>query len=52
MRRYDYSDAELKKWLKRFREQAWQDAFVFFKHEDEGNGPRMATRLLELSAKA
>jgi hypothetical protein len=24
--------------------------FVFFKHEDEGKGPRMAKRYMELSA--
>jgi hypothetical protein len=31
------------------REQRWQDAFVFFKHEDEGKGPQMAKRFLELA---
>ena len=28
--------------------QDWQDAFVFFKHEEEGKGPQMAKRFLEL----
>ncbi len=32
------------------REQDWQDAFLFFKHEDEGKGPQMAKRFLELAA--
>ncbi|MFO0844774.1 MAG: DUF72 domain-containing protein [Gemmataceae bacterium] len=50
LRRAEYGDAELKQWLKRVRKQPWRDAFVFFKHEDEGKGPRFATRLLELSA--
>jgi uncharacterized protein YecE (DUF72 family) len=50
LRRDDYSDAELKAWVKRVRDQGWQDAFVFFKHEDEGKGPQMAKRFLELAA--
>jgi uncharacterized protein YecE (DUF72 family) len=48
LRRPDYGDAELKTWVKRVRGQDWRDAFVFFKHEDAGKGPRMAKRLLEL----
>jgi uncharacterized protein YecE (DUF72 family) len=50
LRRPDYGDTELKAWVKRVREQKWQDAFVFFKHEDEGKGPQMAKRFLELDA--
>jgi uncharacterized protein YecE (DUF72 family) len=46
----DYSDAELKAWAKQIRDQNWRQAFVFFKHEDEGKGPKMAMRLLELMA--
>jgi uncharacterized protein YecE (DUF72 family) len=49
LRRPDYTDAELKAWLKRVRGQGWRDAFVFFKHEDEGKGPAMAARLRELA---
>ncbi len=49
LRRADYTDAELKAWLKWTRDQDWSDAFVFFKHEDEGKGPQMAKRLLELA---
>ncbi|MGV3709364.1 MAG: DUF72 domain-containing protein [Gemmatimonas sp.] len=52
LREYEYTNAQFKKWLKKFREQGWKDAYVFFKHEDEGNGPRYATRLTELAAKA
>jgi uncharacterized protein YecE (DUF72 family) len=48
LRRPDYGDAELKAWVKRVRQQQWRDAFVFFKHEDEGTGPQMAKRFLEL----
>jgi uncharacterized protein YecE (DUF72 family) len=50
LRRPDYSDAELKAWAKRVQEQNWRTAFVFFRHEDEGKGPRMAQRLMELTA--
>src|SRR5437868_6236378 len=35
LRRPDYSTAALKAWAKRLRQQDWQDAFVFFKHEEE-----------------
>jgi uncharacterized protein YecE (DUF72 family) len=52
LRRPDYNDAELEGWAKRVRGQDWSDAFVFFKHEDEGKGPRMAKRYLELAAGA
>jgi uncharacterized protein YecE (DUF72 family) len=50
LRRAKYGDAQLKTWIKRVWEQNWRDAFVFFKHEDEGKGPRMAKRFLELGA--
>jgi uncharacterized protein YecE (DUF72 family) len=49
LRRPDYDDAALKVWVKQVREQGWQDAFVFFKHEDEGKGPQLAKRFLELT---
>jgi uncharacterized protein YecE (DUF72 family) len=50
LRRPDYSDEELKAWSERIRTAGWQDAFVFFKHEEEGKGPQMARRFLELAA--
>ena len=49
LRRPDYDDTALKRWLKQIRQQDWQDAFVFFKHEDEGKGPKFALKLLELA---
>ena len=48
----EYSDADLKKWLKRVNRVNWRDTFIFFKHEDEGRGPIMAKRLLELAHRA
>jgi uncharacterized protein YecE (DUF72 family) len=52
LRRPDYDPRELWSWAQRIREQDWRDAFVFFKHEDQGRGPRLAQRFLELNAKA
>ena len=48
LRKPDYGDPELKSWGERVRQQAWRDAFVFFKHEEAGKGPKMARRFLEL----
>ena len=48
LRRQDYSDEALRAWLSEIEEQPWKEAFVFFKHEDEGAAPRLAGRLLAL----
>jgi uncharacterized protein YecE (DUF72 family) len=50
LRRADYGDEGLKEWVKRVQGQDWRDVFVFFKHEDEGKGPRLAERYMELAA--
>lgn len=50
LRRPDYGDAALKAWAKRVKQQQWREAFVFFKHEEEGKGPEMARRFLEQTA--
>jgi uncharacterized protein YecE (DUF72 family) len=49
LRRDDYADADLERWLARIRAQPWSEAYVFFKHEDEGAAPRLAQRLLSLA---
>lgn len=49
LRRPDYGDAELAAWAERVRGQAWREAYVFFKHEDEARGPALARRFLELA---
>jgi uncharacterized protein YecE (DUF72 family) len=51
-RRLDYDDAALKSWVKRSQGQNWREAFVFFKHEDQGNGPRLACRMMDLAGSA
>ena len=52
LRRVEYSEANLADWLRRVRDQKWSDAFVFFKHEDEGTGPKLAGQFLELAKKS
>ncbi len=49
LRRTAYDENDLADWMKRVEDQKWEDAFVFFKHEDEGIGPKLAARFLELS---
>ena len=50
LRRMSYTDPDLERWLERIEGAGWSRAFVFFKHEDEAAGPRMAGRFLELAA--
>ena len=49
LRRVKYKKSDLVEWSNRIQVQDWQDAFVFFKHEDEGTGPKLAARLLALN---
>ena len=51
LRREQYSATDLKKWMKQVQSQDWTDAFVFFKHEDEGTGPKLAGQFLALADK-
>ena len=46
LRRTDYPDDRVEAWARRVKEQNWTDAYVFFKHEDEGKGPAFAKRFL------
>ena len=50
LRREEYDDDSLRDWARRIGEQPWERAHVFFKHEVDGAGPRMAARLIELLA--
>jgi uncharacterized protein YecE (DUF72 family) len=50
LRRPDYSKADLRHWLEKISGQKWETAFVFFKHEDEGVGARMAVDFLKLAS--
>ncbi|MDP9360240.1 MAG: DUF72 domain-containing protein [Acidobacteriota bacterium] len=42
LRRTEYAAGQLAAWAARVERQAWSEAYVFFKHEDEGKGPRFA----------
>ena len=50
LRRPDYQDADLARWAKRVADEGWERAYVFFKHEDEGAGPKLAARFRQLFA--
>jgi uncharacterized protein YecE (DUF72 family) len=47
LRAVDYTDAQLADWIATMKRigAGWRDAFVFFKHEDQGTGPALAKRL-------
>jgi uncharacterized protein YecE (DUF72 family) len=48
LRKLDYPDDALRAWAERLRSQPWERAYVYFKHEDSGSGPRFAERFREL----
>lgn len=50
LRRAIYEESDLHVWKRRVDNQKWQDAFVFFKHEDEGVGPKLAGQFLAFAA--
>ena len=52
LRRPDYSHADLVNWQKRIHSQSWDHAYVFFKHEDEGIGPKLAAEFIALDRSA
>jgi uncharacterized protein YecE (DUF72 family) len=49
LRRAQYSAADLARWAERVAAQPWDEAYVFFKHEDEAAGPRAAAQFLEVA---
>jgi uncharacterized protein YecE (DUF72 family) len=48
LRRDAYSGADLAEWFAKLRALPVTDSYVFFKHEDAGVGPRLASELLAL----
>ncbi len=48
LRRTEYLGDALGAWASRVNAQPWSDAYVFFKHEDEGKGPKFATEFIGL----
>ena len=49
LRRPTYQEGDLARWAENVKRQPWERAFVFFKHEDGGAGPRMAGRFMEIA---
>ncbi|MEO7319434.1 MAG: DUF72 domain-containing protein [Chthoniobacteraceae bacterium] len=49
LRREDYSAAAIGRWAKFVGAQAdWREAFVYFKHEETGVGPKFAQKFMKL----
>ena len=50
LRREDYSESDVARWADavKARSNEWSDAFVYFKHEESGIGPKLATQMMEL----
>jgi uncharacterized protein YecE (DUF72 family) len=46
LRDSDYTEGELDGWLTTIASHGWSDAYVYFKHEDQAQGPALAQRLL------
>jgi uncharacterized protein YecE (DUF72 family) len=50
LRGEQYTRKELQKWVERIKSQPWSEAYVFFKHEETGSGPKLAADILSLIA--
>jgi uncharacterized protein YecE (DUF72 family) len=50
LRRVDYTAEDFAAWHARIRSQPWQEAYVFFKHEDDARGPAYAEQFQGLLA--
>ena len=48
LRKVEYGEGEVAAWAQRVRQQAWSEAYVFFKHEDEATGPILAEEFVKL----
>lgn len=48
LRREDYQASDVERWAEAVRAQknTWSDAFVYFKHEESGIGPKLAAQML------
>jgi uncharacterized protein YecE (DUF72 family) len=48
LRREKYTARQLRTWIEKLRAAKLREAYVFFKHEDTGSGPKLATRFMQL----
>lgn len=51
LRRVEYPGELLAEWADRLSAVGWEHLWVFFKHEDEGTGPRLAARFRDLAVR-
>lgn len=49
LRRPDYDEAALPRWARLVEAQPWEEAFVFFEHDDEARGPGYALRFVAMT---
>jgi len=49
LHRSGYTEADLAGWHDRIRSQGWDEAFVYFKHEEDIAGPAVGLRFAELT---
>jgi uncharacterized protein YecE (DUF72 family) len=49
LRREDYQPADIDRWAKFAQAQQgqWKEAFIYFKHEESGIGPKLAKQMIE-----
>jgi uncharacterized protein YecE (DUF72 family) len=52
LRGRDYTPVEMSMWSQKVKAQGWERAFVFFKHESAGQGPKLAKSFLEACGEA
>lgn len=50
LRREDYTKADVERWAEfnRGQNEVWGEAFIYFKHEEAGIGPKLAMQMMEL----
>jgi uncharacterized protein YecE (DUF72 family) len=50
LRREDYAKIDRERWAEFVKQQSanWNDAFIYFKHEEAGMGPKFAKQMMEL----
>lgn len=48
LRRVAYDESPLRAWAEKIGQQSWTDAFVYFKHEDEATGPKLAAQFIQM----
>jgi uncharacterized protein YecE (DUF72 family) len=50
LRREDYQPGDMNRWadVVKTQRERWSDVFVYFKHEEAGIGPKLATQMMQL----